>query len=227
RQEAARAGGEWDRQARFWLEHLDGVPTVLDLPADRPRPAIQDPAGERIPVDLGPVTTAAVAGRARELGITPFALLLGAFALTLRRWTGARSLLIGVPLFGRDTAELAELVAVAGNLVPVRVEVDDGASAADYLRSVHRSLAQSIDAGGLPFEEIVARLKVERSVGRHPLVQASFGMHDQLVPRHIDTGSVRVRVEEGHGGGAQFDLSLLIGASEPALAGHLEYATGV
>ncbi|WP_252945793.1 hypothetical protein, partial [Streptomyces sp. CHB19.2] len=79
----------------------------------------------------------------------------------------------------------------------------------------------------LPFEEIVARLGVERSLGCHPLVQVCFGMHDQLVPRELHAGPVRVQVEEGHGGGSQFDLTMLIGHADPSLAGHLEYATGV
>ncbi|MEV6908738.1 amino acid adenylation domain-containing protein [Amycolatopsis sp. NPDC051071] len=226
-QEEARAGGEWDRQAEFWIKHLDGVPSILELPSDRPRPPIQDAAGDRRPVDFGAAASAAVSARARALGITPFAFLLGAFGLTLSRWTGARHLLVGVPLTGRGSAELEELVAVAGNLVPVRIDVADDASVAEYLRSVHQSLGQSIDAGDLPFDELVTRLDLDRALGCHPLVQVSFGMHDQLVPQRITTSDAELRVEEGHGGGAQFDLSLLIGRAEPALGGQLEYATAV
>jgi amino acid adenylation domain-containing protein len=227
RQEEQRAGGLWDRQADFWTRHLDSVPTVLELPADRQRPAVQDAAGDRRSLDLGGPVSAAVTETARALGITPFALLLGAFALTLGRTTGARSLLVGVPLLGRDTSELEGLVGVAGNLVPVRIDIDDSASVAGYLRSVQHSLTLSIDAGQVPFEELVARLGIERSVGCHPLVQVCFGMHDQLVPQRLSTSALDVRIEEGHGGGAQFDLTLLVGQAEPTLAGHVEYATAV
>jgi amino acid adenylation domain-containing protein len=226
-QEELRVGGVWDQQAEFWARHLDRVPAVLELPADRQRPPVQDAAGARTPLDLGPAVSTAVADRARELGITTFALLLGAFGLTLSRTTGARSLLIGVPLVGRGTSELADLVGVAGNLVPVRIDIDDNLTAAEFLRSVHHSLTLSIDAGALPFEELVARLGAERTIGCHPLVQVCFGMHDQLVPQRLATRSLQVRIEEGHGGGAQFDLTLLVGQSEPSLAGHVEYATAV
>jgi amino acid adenylation domain-containing protein len=226
-QEAARTSGAWDEQAEFWTRHLTGVPTVLELPADRPRPVVQEASGDRAAVDLGRAASAAVTERARALGITPFTVLLGAFALTLSRRTGVRSLLVGVPLAGRGTSELAELVAVTGNLVPVRIDVDDDAMADDYLRAVHGSLGLAIDAGDLPFEELVTRLGVERSRGCHPLVQVSFGMHDQLVPQRLRAEGLDIRVEEGHGGGSQFDLSLLIGRAEPSFAGHLEYATGV
>jgi amino acid adenylation domain-containing protein len=226
-QESQRASGAWDRQARLWGTRTDGVPTILELPADRPRPSVQDPAGARIAVDLGPAASASLADRARALGITPFAFLLGAFGLTLSRWTAARKLLVGVPLTGRDAPELMDIVAYAGNLVPVRVDIDDDMTAAGFLRSVQASLLISIDAGGLPFEELVARLGIERSTGCHPLVQVCFGMHDQLIPERITTDSVQVRVEEGHGGGSQFDLALMIGRSDPSLAGYAEYATSV
>ncbi|MET0236330.1 MAG: amino acid adenylation domain-containing protein [Kibdelosporangium sp.] len=227
RQEESRDSGEWDTQAEFWIKNLDGVPRVLQLPSDRPRPAIQDPAGERISLDLGVDVSLLVEARARDLGITRFSFLLGAYALALSRWTGARRMLIGVSLYGRDTAELAELIAVAGNLVPVRVDVDDDAPVAHFLRSVQDSMAQSIDAGALPFDELVTRLGAERSLGAHPLVQVCFGMHDQLVPQRIHTSTAELRIEEGHGGGAQFDLSLLFGQAEPALAAQVEYATSV
>ncbi|RSM90726.1 non-ribosomal peptide synthetase [Kibdelosporangium aridum] len=227
RQEMLRDNGEWDRQAEFWLKQLDGVPTVLELPADRPRPSIQDPHGERITLDLGPNVSAQVKAHAQDIGVTRFAFLLGAYALTLSRWTGARSMLIGVSLYGRDTAELAELIAVAGNLVPIRVDVDEDQPVTDFLRSVQDSVARSIDAGALPFDELVNRLGVDRSLGAHPLVQVCFGMHDQLVPHRIQTSTGQIRVEEGHGGGAQFDMSLLFGQSEPTLAAQVEYATSV
>jgi amino acid adenylation domain-containing protein len=227
RQEASRDSGEWDTQAEFWIKNLDGVPRVLELPADRPRPAVQDPSGERISLDLGAEVSAMVETRARDLGITRFSFLLGAYALALSRWTDARRMPIGVSLYGRDTAELTELIAVAGNLVPVRIDIDDDAPVAHFLRSVQESMAQSIDAGALPFDELVTRLGVERSLGAHPLVQACFGMHDQLVPHHIHTSTAKLRVEEGHGGGAQFDLSLLFGQAVPTLAAQVEYATSV
>ncbi|MCZ0981646.1 condensation domain-containing protein [Streptomyces diastatochromogenes] len=99
-QEEAKARGAWDEQTALWRERLDGVPSVLELPADRQRPAVQDGAGDRLGLDLGPGVTERVAARARALGITPYAFLLGAFGLTLARRTGARSLLVGVPLLG-------------------------------------------------------------------------------------------------------------------------------
>ena len=224
-QELLRASGEWDRQAQKRATRLAGVPTVLELPAYGRGPAS---------------TTRRARGSAWTSAPRRFwspdgtAARHHAVRLPARRVRpdpepvdGARSLLAGVPLIGACTSQLMDLIAYAANLVPVRIDVDDGMTVAGFLKSVHDSVVFSIELGELPFEELVARLGIERSVSSHPLVQVCFGMHDQLVPDRITTDSVQVRVEEAHGGGSQFDLALLIGRAEPSLAGYAEYATGM
>jgi amino acid adenylation domain-containing protein len=226
-QNKLRAAGEWDRQAAFWRSELAGAPTTLDLPADRPRPGVQDPAAARLSLDLGGPASTAIAEFARRAGVTPFAFLLGAYGLTLSRWTGARSLLIGVPLAGRGTSELERLVAAVGNLVPVRVDVIEEASTGDYLRRVQRSLARALENGSLPFDKLPGTLAIERGTACHPLVQACFSMHDQLVPQYLEARRGLVRIEEVHCGNSPFDLTLSIRQSEPSFAGALAYATAV
>ncbi len=225
--ERQRKSGELDRQALFWRRQLSGAPLVLDLPADQVRPAFQAPDGARCPFRLDPGVSAAVRREADRLGITPAAFLLAAFALTLSRYTGASDMLVGTPVAGRPTSGLAELVALTVNVVPVRVRIDDAQVAGDYLRRVQQSLADSLDNAALPFDELVTLAGVSGTYDRHPLVQVAFGMHDGLIPSRLRAADLDVRVEEGHGGGAQFDLELFIRESDPAFAGDLEYATSV
>jgi non-ribosomal peptide synthetase component F len=182
-QEAAEhPTGHWDRRAQAWRRHLADVPTLLELPSDRPRPRDHDASGLRVPVGLGQAVAQSVAQRADWLGITPLAFLLGAFGLTLSRWTSARRLLVGVPLTEGDAPGPG---AGAGNLVPVRIAIDDDLTAADFLRSVHHALLFSIEAGDLPFDELVARLAIEQPADRHPLVQVCLGMDEQLAPEQL------------------------------------------
>jgi amino acid adenylation domain-containing protein len=219
--------GAWDRHGAFWVQALFGFPVVLDLPADRARPAAQDPAGARIPLDLGPERTAMIRERARELGITPFVLLLAAYGLTLSRLTGMPRLLIGVPSANRTTPELELLMAAVSTLMAVRVTVDDEQTVREFLLGVQQSLAESLSHGEMPFDDLVARIGAGASTGGHPVIQASIGMHDRLVPSTLTTSDLMVRIEEAHGGGAQFDLSLLFSRAEPSIAGSLEYASAV
>jgi amino acid adenylation domain-containing protein len=148
---------DWDRVSRFWLGHLAGVPTVLELPADRRDRADGPAAASSVPLDPGPEVGADAAERAGKLGITPFALLLASFGLTLSRWTGARSLLVGVPAPPGGQA-------AGPGLLPVRVDVADDAASDDFLLSVQHSLDLSAQAGALPFEG-----------PGHPLLQVCLG----------------------------------------------------
>jgi amino acid adenylation domain-containing protein len=108
------------------------------------------------------------------------------------------------------------------------MSVDDGHTVRDFLLDTQHSLAESLSHGETPFDDVVARTGAERLMDRHPLIQASIGMHDSLIPATLATASgLRVRVEEAHGGGAQFDLSLLLNRADPAIAGSLEYASAV
>jgi len=222
-----RAAGELDRQAHFWRRHLDGAPTVLELPADHRRPAFAEPGGARIPFGLEPSISSLVKDQARALGITTTAFLLAAYGLTLSRYADATTMLIGTPVAGRPTPELAKLVGVTINLVPVRVDVDDGRAVAEYLTHVQQSLALSMENAALPFDEIVTATGTGTVVDRHPLVQAAFGRHDGLIAERVRAGGLDIRIEEAHGGGAQFDVELFIRQSTPSFAGSLEYATGI
>ena len=226
-QEGLRASGTLDRDAAFWRHELAGAPTVLQLPADRPAPAFPDPAGARWPLDFGFELSRQVRAQAVRLGITRTAFFLGAFALTLSRYTAAERMIIGLPVAGRPSPELAELVAVTTNLVPVLVTIDDGRPAASYLRAVQDSLGRCLDHAALPFDRIVAEAGASGALAHHPLVQVALGVHEGLIPQRLRAGSLSIRVTEGHGGGAQFDLELFIRQATPSFAGDLEYATAV
>lgn len=168
---AASASGDdrpadvgWERISRFWLTHLSDVPE-LELPGDGADRGADDASVVRSPLDLGPGTAAAIRARVREADTSEFAFLLASFALTLSRWTGARSLLVGVPLpEHRATGQAAPGGVNAAHLVPVRVDIADDGGTGEFLRAVHRSLELSTGVGALHFPGQV-----------HPLIQVGFG----------------------------------------------------
>jgi amino acid adenylation domain-containing protein len=221
-----RARGVLAEQKAFWQDRLADVPDALELPSAVARAPMRSAAGARLPVDLGAELTGAVRSAASAVGVTSTAFVLAALALSLARLTGVERLAIGMPVAGRPP-ELAELVGVTVNLLPVRVDVAGQHSVRDYLRSVQDSLSASLDHEAAPFADIVQALGVESSARRHPLVQVAFGVHHDVVPARIASRHLEVRVEEGHAGGSQFDLELFLNRSEPTLAGHVEYATDV
>ncbi|UWP80112.1 amino acid adenylation domain-containing protein [Dactylosporangium fulvum] len=218
--------GELRRQAEFWTRRLDGVPTVLDLPATRPRPSRQDPAGARVPLEYGATRTDAVERRARELGVTRFACLLAGFGLVLARRTGQRRLLVGVPTSRRPATELHDLVAHCTVVVPVLVEADADTPVEDYLRAVHGSIADSVSNADLPFEDVVRIAGGNGDPSRNPVVQAVFGMYDTLIDWTTAAGGLRVRIEELHAGGSPMDLTVALQRADP-VGGTVEFAAAV
>jgi amino acid adenylation domain-containing protein len=225
-QRQMRASGALSGQLAFWQRQLDGVPELLELPSNKPRQPLRDAAGARLPVDLGPQLTDRVHAAASSAGITTTAFMLAALGLTTARYTGAERLVIGMPVAGRPP-ELSELVGITVNLLPVRIDIPQAGSVRDYLGAVQRSLSVSLDNGAVPFAEIAQALGVPSSARQHPLAQVAFGMHHNVLPATIGSRFVEIRLEEGHGGGSQFDLELLIGRDKPALSGCLEYSTGI
>ncbi|MDX3240525.1 amino acid adenylation domain-containing protein [Streptomyces sp. ME18-1-4] len=210
----SRPDDELERLTASWADRLAEVPTVLKIPSDRPRPHRYDTSGARLPVELSAEATQAVLERSRALGVTSSAFLLGAFGLLLGRMTGADSLLVGI-------------ASPAGELLPVRIDIDDDRTPGAFVRAVHESVAWSLAADGVPFPRIVERLGAERSGPGHPLVQTSFSTYGEPGPERIETGTARIRIEETDGGGSRFDLSLRFGREEPSYAGHAEYATSL
>jgi amino acid adenylation domain-containing protein len=129
-------------------------------------------------------------------------------------------------VLNRPTTELASLVAVTANLVPVPLEVDNDAPADDFIRKTHATLTASLRNSAVPFNELAERF-AQRNVAVHPLVQVAFGMHDSVLPGRLRSGHVDARVEELHAGGAQFDAELFVRRANPGFGGSLEHATSL
>jgi hypothetical protein len=159
-QHRLRESGKVARQNAFWRRRLERLPMTVDLPADRSRPSFQDPRGARQPIDFGRDLSSAINACAKRLNITPTAFLLGALGLTVSRYAGMTSLLIGMPVAGRSAPGLDDLVAATINLIPVPIEISEEITAADFLLRTQASLAQSLDNSDVPFRELVSALGV-------------------------------------------------------------------
>ncbi|MFG1809496.1 amino acid adenylation domain-containing protein [Streptomyces sp. NPDC049040] len=221
-----RADGGLAAQLAFWKQQLAGVPESIELPSDKLRAPLRDARGARLPVDLGRGLTERVRFAAASAGTTTTAFMLAALGLAAARHTDVEQLVIGMPVAGRPP-ELAELVGLTVNLLPVRVDVRPDVRVADYLARVHESLAASLDNDAVPFADILDALGVASSARQHPLVQIAFGVHHDVVPAAMASRFLGIEVEEGHGAGSQYDVELFVNRADPTLSGHLEYATDV
>ncbi|HLL48225.1 MAG TPA: condensation domain-containing protein, partial [Longimicrobiaceae bacterium] len=168
-----------DRQLAWWRERLAGAPALLELPTDRPRPAVQTHPGaaERIALPAGLTERLAALGR-RE-GATPYMTLLAAFQVLLAKYAGSEDVVVGSPIAGRTRRELEPLIGFFVNTLVLRTDLSGDPSFRETLRRVREVTLGAYEHQELPFEKLVAELQPERSLSHSPLFQVMFALADR------------------------------------------------
>src|SRR6185295_18228358 len=118
-------GEALESQLAYWRGRLAGIPSGLELPADRPRPAVQSFDGERLALALPADLLARVRTASRRRGSTLFMTLLAAFQATLGRESGQDDLVVGAPIAGRNRIEIEPLIGFFVNTLPLRATFGD------------------------------------------------------------------------------------------------------
>ncbi|HSK81762.1 MAG TPA: amino acid adenylation domain-containing protein, partial [Thermoanaerobaculia bacterium] len=185
------------RQLAYWRGQLAGAPTALELPADRPRPAVASLRGAGRRRLLGAPEAARLHQVARREGATLYMLLLAAFAATLARHGGQEDLLVATPVANRTRPELEGLIGFFVNTLVLRVRLDGDPDFHRVLASVRQTALAAFAHQDLPFEALVEELRPERDLSRAPLVQAMLSL-----------GATELTELEGEDGGQSLLLEL-------------------
>jgi amino acid adenylation domain-containing protein len=217
-------GGELERQLAWWRGRL-ARPPVVELPADRPRPAVWSYRGGLESATLPAGLADRLERLGRHHGATPFMTLLTAFLALLHRYTGQTDLIVGTPVAGRVRPEIQELIGFFVNTLALRVSVDGGAPFPALLSRVRETALAAYGHQDVPFEALVAELAPGRDLSRNPLVQVVFALENSLEPVRAGSGVTLAQGEWVHNGTAKFDLSLHASRSAAGLVLWAEYAS--
>ncbi|MGY0503162.1 amino acid adenylation domain-containing protein [Nocardia sp. FBN12] len=158
-------------QLAFWRKTLSGLPEQLELPTDRPRPAVSSRAGGSLSVQVPASVHAGLSALAREHNATLFMVVHTALAMLLARLSGTRDIAIGTPVAGRGEQALDELIGMFVNTLVLRAEVNPAANFAELLTEVRARDLAAFGHADVPFERLVDLLEPVRSTARHPLFQ--------------------------------------------------------
>ncbi|MGW9267501.1 AMP-binding protein, partial [Gordonia terrae] len=162
------------RQLAYWAGHLAGVPDVLELPSDRPRPPVASGRGARARVEIPAGIGERVTEVARGADVTPFMVLHGAVAVLLARLSATDDIVVSTPIAGRGQAELDPLVGMFVNTLVLRTLVDGAQSFEQLLSAVRDVDLNAFAHADVPFETVVDRLSPVRSEAFAPLAQVMF-----------------------------------------------------
>ncbi|HJX27772.1 MAG TPA: amino acid adenylation domain-containing protein, partial [Thermoanaerobaculia bacterium] len=173
------AGEALETQIAYWRGKL-GDPArplpVLDLPTDRPRPAVQTWRGAALTHLLDPGLTGRLGTFARREGATLFMLLLAGLQLLLARLSGQDDVVVGTPVAGRVRAETEGLIGCFLNNLALRTDLAGGPTFRALLGRARATALEAYARQDVPFERLLEELRVERDLSRTPLFQVFLNM---------------------------------------------------
>ncbi|HEY4591077.1 MAG TPA: condensation domain-containing protein, partial [Thermoanaerobaculia bacterium] len=217
-------GEALEREIDWWRHQLAGLPPLLELPTDRPRPAVQSSRGAERPVRL----SSGLVGRAGELGrregATLFMVLLAAFQAVLARASGQDDLAVGTPVAGRNRVEVEGLIGFFVNNLVLRGDLSGDPTFRELLGRTREAELAAQGHQDVPFERLVEELVAERSLAHAPLVQVVIALQNEPFGR-LEIQGLRLRPVTLETAVAKFDLTLNLEEQGGGLAGMIEYAT--
>ncbi len=181
-------GGQahWD----YWSRQLGGELPMLDLPTDRPRPAVRSWRGAHRTFRLSPRLSEQLKKLVRAERTTLFTLLLGAFQVFVGRYTGQTDVLIGTVMAGRGKPEFERVVGFFSNLVALRSDLSANLPFRTFLRQVRQTVLEALAHQDFPFSHLVERLLPNRDPSRPPLCSTSFVLQQaRQLDRQGDPGT--------------------------------------
>ncbi|WP_420130057.1 amino acid adenylation domain-containing protein, partial [Longimicrobium sp.] len=223
-QRAHLRGDVLRRHLDYWTGQLGGAPTLLELPTDHPRPAVQSQRGalERFALPAELVERVRALGRGE--GATPFMVLLAAFQVLLSKYSGSDDVVVGTPVAGRGRREVEELIGFFTNTLALRTDLSGDPAFREVLRRVRGATLDAWEHQELPFERVVAELQPERSRAHAPLVQVLFSLED-AEPARLRLAGVAARRMEAHRDTSKFDLTVAVSPEADGMHGVVEYST--
>src|SRR5205814_4525281 len=162
------------RQFFFSKGHLAGAPALLNLPLDRPRPALQSYTGNVVPLVLSSELTAALRAVSERHGVTLFMTLLWAWGVLLARLSGQTDVVIGTPVANRQRREVENLIGFFINTLALRLRFDEQPSVEALLEQVKETTLAAFAHQELPFEQVVEAVQPQRSLSHAPLAQVTI-----------------------------------------------------
>jgi amino acid adenylation domain-containing protein len=213
-----------ENEISYWRRQLAGLPPLLLLPTDRPRPAVQSFRGASRPIRLPAELTRRAETLGRRQGATLFMVLLAGFQTLLARYSGQQDVAVGSPVAGRNRVEIEGLIGFFVNTLVLRGDLAGEPSFRELLGRARESALAAHTHQDVPFDKLVEELTSERSLAHGPLFQVMFVLQNAPAER-LAIRDLRVQPVSGAGTTSKFDLRLSLGEHSGGLDGTLEFAT--
>ncbi|MFC5743182.1 non-ribosomal peptide synthetase, partial [Dyella tabacisoli] len=218
-----------EKQCAYWRRQLAALPEQLNLPSDRPRPAVASYRGDVVRFQLDAELHRGLLHLAREQHATLFMVLHAAFALLLSKLGAGEDITIGSPIAGRTDDALHDLIGFFVNTLVLRTDLSGNPSFRELLERVRATDLAAYAHQDLPFERLVEMLNPVRSLAHQPLFQVMLLLQNNHVDEPVFAG-LQTQPQALDKSIAKFDLRLSLGETRMSdgaaggIVGELEYS---
>ncbi|MCC5621781.1 non-ribosomal peptide synthetase [Nostoc sp. CHAB 5715] len=213
-----------ESQISYWRKQLEGIPKLLDLPTDYPRPSVANFKGANYSFELSQELSASLNKLSQQQGGTLFMTLLAVFQTLLWHYTGSEDIVVGSPIANRNRTELEGLIGFFINTIVLRTNLGGNPTFEELLTRVRKVALAAYAHQDLPFEQLVEELQPLRDLSYTPLFQVMFVLQNSPMPSLELPGLTLSPLNVGTGT-AKFDLTLEMTQTTQGLFGTLEYNT--
>ncbi|MEG4234824.1 amino acid adenylation domain-containing protein [Microcoleus sp. Pol11C3] len=194
-----------ETQLAYWRRQLNGI-SMLNLPADRPRPVIQSYRGKRQFLQLPKQLSEALETLSQREGVTLFMTMLAAFKTLLYHYAQQEDIVVGSPIANRNRSEIEALIGFFVNSLVLRTDLSGNPTFRELLNRVKEVALGAYAHQDLPFEKLVEELHPDRALNQNPLFQVAFALQNApgnqlelpeltLSPQQLDVGTARFDLE--------------------------------
>jgi len=210
----------------YWKEHLRGADPLLQLPTDRPRPAVQTFRGALSEFTFSPDLTKALNDLSRREGVTLFMTLLAGFKALLYRYSKQQDIVVATSIANRKWVEVENLTGFFVNTLVLRTDFSGDPTCREVLQRMREVSLGAYTHQDLPFEKLVEAMQPERDLDRQALFQVMFIL--QNAPRGVlELPNLTIRLLPVHNHTSKFDLLLSMVERDERLSGAFEYNTDI
>ena len=211
-------------ELEYWLQRLEGLPPLLEIPTDHPRPVRRSGRGGTIDIEISASLTTELRRIARSAGATLFMTVMAAFQSLLARYSGQDDIAVGTAIANRPTVETEGLVGFFANTLVLRTDLSGEPTFLDVIARVRAVALGAYRHQDLPFEHLVKTLQPERTLGHTSLFQHMLVFQNAL-GGDLELDDLITEEFTLHRDTAMFDLTLTLSEARQGLAGTLEYAS--
>lgn len=223
-QRSRQRGPSFERLLDYWRATLGNVRSVIELPFDRPRPAVTSYRGSKVWVSFPGELVDRLRAIGAAHGVSLYTTMLAAFSMFIYRITAQDDFVIGIPIDGRIPGQTDNLLGFFVDTLPLRVQVTGDIKYTNLLSAVSKGVMGALQHHEVPFARLVQELKLPRDRGLAPLIQVMFGLLPKdsraLPPDAARFERINVDLDN-----ARFDFLMMLEEEAEGLHGLVEYSS--